>query len=148
MFFFLDRCLHRHAFVFDHGIIGNTPTGDILSVLSSLTWILPYPFSMSRVRYTNAISLSRKENVLSDPEYEIIVFEARADGSSGDIQLLLPPKDDIGVVLGIERWLTRQAESEALGLNAATQIEMVGIYWKPTRRGACRVCGWRSTMWR
>jgi nitrite reductase (NAD(P)H) len=64
---------------------------------------------------------------LSDPEYEIIAFEARADGSSGDIQLLLPPKDDIDAVLGTERWLIRQAESEALGLNAATQIQMVGM---------------------
>jgi len=70
---------------------------------------------------------------LSDPDYQIIAFEARVliadDDESGDvIQLLLPPKDDIDVVLGTERWIIRQAESEALGLNAATQIEMVGLH--------------------
>ena len=67
---------------------------------------------------------------MSDPDYQIIAFEARIlDDESGDmIQLLLPPKDDIDAVLGTERWIIRQAESEALGLNAATQIEMVGIH--------------------
>ena len=66
---------------------------------------------------------------MSDPDYQIITFEARADESSnGDIQLLLPPKDDMDAVLGTERWFIRQAESEALGLNAATQVEMVGIH--------------------
>jgi nitrite reductase (NAD(P)H) len=65
---------------------------------------------------------------LSDPDYQIITFEARIDESNGDIQLLLPPNDDIDAVLGTERWFIRQAESEALGLNAATQIEMVGIH--------------------
>lgn len=64
---------------------------------------------------------------MSDPDYEIIAFEARVLDGSGDIQLLLPPKDDIDAVLGTERWLIRQAESEALGSNAATQVEMVGI---------------------
>ena len=65
---------------------------------------------------------------MSDPDYQIIAFEARVDDESGDIQLLLPPKDDIDAVLGTERWIIRQAESEALGLNAATQIEMVSIH--------------------
>jgi len=69
---------------------------------------------------------------LSDPDYKIIAFEARVvdDGESGggNIQLLLPPKDDIDAILGTERWIIRQAESEALGLNAAGQIEMVGIH--------------------
>jgi len=64
---------------------------------------------------------------LNDPDYEIVTFEARVQDGSSDIQVLLPPKDDINGVLGTERWLIRQAESEALGLNAATQIEMVGI---------------------
>ena len=41
--------------------------------------------------------------------------------------MLLPPKDDIDAILGTERWIIRQAESEALGLNAATQVEMVGL---------------------
>ena len=67
---------------------------------------------------------------MSDPDYQIIAFEARVldDESGGVIQLLLPPKDDIDAVLGTERWIIRQAESEALGLNAATQIEMVSMH--------------------
>lgn len=27
----VDRCPHRQAFVLDHGIIGSTPTGDLVS---------------------------------------------------------------------------------------------------------------------
>ena len=69
---------------------------------------------------------------MSDPDYQIIAFEARVvdeeESGGGDIQLLLPPKDDIDAVLGTERWIIRQAESEALGLDAAAQIEMVGIH--------------------
>ena len=65
----VDRCPHRRAFVLDHGIIGNTPTGDLVSCrLSRQGYItlldnLFFSFSMSRVRYTNATSLSPRENV-------------------------------------------------------------------------------------
>ena len=44
-----------------------------------------------------------------------------------DIQVLLPPIDDIDAVLGTQKWLVRQAESETLGLNEATRMEMVGV---------------------
>lgn len=65
---------------------------------------------------------------LSDPEYDIIAFQAREDPQNeDDIQLLLPPKQDIDAILGTDKWVVRQAESEAIGLNAATQIEFVGI---------------------
>jgi nitrite reductase (NAD(P)H) len=64
---------------------------------------------------------------LTDPEFHILAFEAREDpGGSGDIELLLPPKDDIDAILGTDKWLVRQAQSEALGLNKATQIDIVG----------------------
>ena len=63
---------------------------------------------------------------MSDPDYEILAFEARAN-EVDDIQVLLPPIEDIDAVLGTEKWLVRQAESEALGLNEATQVEMVGV---------------------
>jgi hypothetical protein len=38
---------------------------------------------------------------------------------SGDIQLLLPSQDNLDAILG-------QAQSEALGLNKALQIDIVG----------------------
>lgn len=41
------------------------------------------------------------------------------------IQLLLPPIEDIDQVLATEKWMVRQAESEALGLHAATQAVIV-----------------------
>jgi len=110
-----QMCPHRRAFVLDHGIIGNTPTGDLY---------------VSCPLHKRNFSLTEGK-CLSDPDYQIIAFEARVvddeeiSASGGDIQLLLPPKDDIDAVLGTERWIIRQAESEALGLNAATQIEMV-----------------------
>jgi nitrite reductase (NAD(P)H) len=64
---------------------------------------------------------------LNDSEYQILTFEAREDpDGTGDIQLYLPPKDDVDAVLGTDKWLVRQAQSEALGLNAATQIRIVG----------------------
>jgi len=104
-----QMCPHRRAFVLDHGIIGNTPTGDLY---------------VSCPLHKRNFSLTEGK-CLNDPDYEIVSFEVRV--LDGDIQLLLPPKDDINGVLGTKRWLIRQAESEALGLNAATQIEMVGI---------------------
>jgi nitrite reductase (NAD(P)H) len=87
---------------------------------------------------------------LSDPDYEIIAFEARVDESGANIQLLLPPKEDIDAVLGTERWLIRQAESEALGLNAATQVEMVGLESKSEEHLSCAVggtCGDKRLEW-
>jgi len=126
-----QMCPHRRAFVLDHGIIGNTPTGDLVSHCfhfssrQSLHWITLFFQYVSCPLHKRNFSLTEGK-CLNDPDYEIVTFEARVDGSS-DIQLLLPPKDDINGVLGTERWLIRQAESEALGLNAATQVEMVGI---------------------
>lgn len=65
---------------------------------------------------------------MNDPEYQILTFGARkAPDNSGDIQLFLPPENDIDAVLGTEKWLVRQAQSEALGLNAAAQIDIVGL---------------------
>ncbi|KAF8804920.1 nitrite reductase [Phlegmacium glaucopus] len=133
-----QMCPHRRAFVLDHGIIGNTPTGDLY---------------VSCPLHKRNFSLTQGK-CLTDADYEIIAFEARVDGS-GDIQLLLPPKDDIDAVLGTERWLVRQAESEALGLNAASQVEMVGINGvgnktQEEERLACTVggvCGDKRMEW-
>lgn len=56
-----------------------------------------------------------------------MAFKAREDPSgTSAIQLLLPPENDLDAVLGTEKWLVRQAQSEALGLNAATQVAFVG----------------------
>jgi nitrite reductase (NAD(P)H) len=106
-----------------------------------LSWINNNPFPSQYVScplHKRNFSLTEGK-CLSDPDYQIIAFEARVvnddeegggGGGGGDIQLLLPPKEDIDSVLGTERWIIKQAESEALGLNAATQVEMVGIHGK------------------
>ena len=61
---------------------------------------------------------------MNDAEYQILSFDAREDPQDQDaIQVLLPPENEIDAVLGTEKWLIRQAESEALGLNAATQVD-------------------------
>jgi nitrite reductase (NAD(P)H) len=88
---------------------------------------------------------------LSDPDYEILAFEARAN-EVNDIEVLLPPIDDIDAVLGTEKWLVRQAESEALGLNEATQVEMVGINGHSSaseEQGGCAssACGDKRLEW-
>jgi nitrite reductase (NAD(P)H) len=63
---------------------------------------------------------------LNDSDYHILAFDAReAPDGTGGIQLHLPPVDEIDGVLGTEKWLVRQAYSEALGLNAATQAEII-----------------------
>lgn len=75
---------------------------------------------------------------LNDADYQILTFEARENPDNADeIQLLLPPKDDIDAVLGTEKWLVRQAQSEALGLNAATQVEIVGAQGDMRSAGGC-----------
>ncbi|KAF9446723.1 nitrite reductase [Macrolepiota fuliginosa MF-IS2] len=106
-----QMCPHRRAFVLDHGIIGDTPGGDLY---------VSCPLHKRNFALTNG-------KCLSDPDYNILSFEARQVEPTGEIQLLLPPKEDMDAVLGTERWFIRQAESEALGLNAATQVGMVGI---------------------
>lgn len=56
-----------------------------------------------------------------------MTFECREDPDDPEaLQILLPPVDDLDAQLGTEKWMVRQAESEALGLNAATQIGILG----------------------
>jgi nitrite reductase (NAD(P)H) len=88
---------------------------------------------------------------LNDPQYQILAFEARENpDGSGDIQLCRPPKDDIDAILGTEKWLVRQAQSEALGLNEATQVDIVGPQDKatPELSGTCQSgCGSNKLEW-
>ncbi|KAF9480635.1 nitrite reductase [Pholiota conissans] len=106
-----QMCPHRRAFVLDHGIIGDTPSGDL--------------YVSCPLHKRNFALASGK--CLTDANYEILAFEARLDSDTEEIQVLLPPKEDIDAVLGTEKWLVRQADSEALGLNAATQVQLVGM---------------------
>ncbi|TFK34312.1 NADPH nitrite reductase [Crucibulum laeve] len=106
-----QMCPHRRAFVLDHGIIGDTVNGELY---------------VSCPLHKRNFTLTSGE-CLNDPDYQILSFKAREDPENEkNIQLLLPPQQDIDAVLGTEKWLVRQAESEALGLNAATQIDVVG----------------------
>jgi nitrite reductase (NAD(P)H) len=82
---------------------------------------------------------------LNDPEYQILAFEARED--SGDIQLLLPPRDDLDAILGTEKWMIRQAQSEALGLNKATQIDIVGLQGREEAVACESGCGSNKLEW-
>ncbi|KAJ7637116.1 nitrite reductase [Roridomyces roridus] len=106
-----QMCPHRRAFVLDHGIIGESPQG------------APYvscPIHKRNYTLTGGACLN-------DVDYQILTFEARENpDNSSEIQLRLPPKEDLDAVLATEKWMVRQAESEALGLNAATQVEIVG----------------------
>lgn len=107
-----QMCPHRRAFVLDHGIVGDTPTGELY---------------VSCPLHKRNFSLTCGKG-LSDTEYDILAFQAREDPENeNDIQLFLPPKQDIDAVLGTEKWVVRQAESEALELNGTTEIEFVGI---------------------
>ncbi|KAL9711883.1 hypothetical protein Ac2012v2_004956 [Leucoagaricus gongylophorus] len=100
-----QMCPHRRAFVLDQGIIGDTPGGD--------------PYISCPLHKRNFALTDGK--CLNAADYSIVTFEVRRTESGGEIQLLLPPREDIDAVLGTEKWLHRQAESEALGLNAAMQ---------------------------
>ena len=82
---------------------------------------------------------------LNDANYHILAFEAReASDGSGAIQLHLPPREEIDGILGTEKWLVRQAQSEALGLSAAGQAEIV-----PPSKGIDCVggCGTNKLDW-
>ena len=82
---------------------------------------------------------------MNDPEFQILTFDVReAPDSRGDIQLLLPPEEDLDAVLGTERWLVRQTQSEALGL--ATQIDIVGPGIK-TGESCGSGCGSNGLEW-
>ncbi|KAF5354806.1 hypothetical protein D9756_005269 [Leucocoprinus leucothites] len=134
-----QMCPHRRAFVLDHGIIGDTPSGDLY---------ISCPLHKRNFTLTDGKGLN-------DSDYSILTFEARLNEAGGEIQVLLPPKEDMDAVLGTEKWLIRQAESEALGLNAATQVEMVGInehtHSQDTNSSGCSgvsaACGDKRLEW-
>lgn len=85
---------------------------------------------------------------LNDSDYQILTFEARENpDNTEEIQLLLPPKEDVDAILGTEKWLVRQAQSEALGLNAATQIEIVGAQGDVRSGGTGGGCGSNMLEW-
>ncbi|KAJ7695490.1 NADPH nitrite reductase [Mycena rosella] len=126
-----QMCPHRRAFVLDHGIIGESSKG------------VPYvacPLHKRQYTLTEGVCLN-------DADYQILTFEARENpDNANEIQLLLPPKDDIDAILGTEKWLVRQAQSEALGLNAATQIEIAGAQGD-VRSGGAADCGSNTLEW-
>ncbi|EAU81298.2 nitrite reductase [Coprinopsis cinerea okayama7 len=102
---------YYRAFVLEHGIIGDTAEGSLY---------VSCPLHKRNFALTDG-------ECLNDGEYQIMAFEAREDpDGTGAIQVLLPPADDLDSLIATEKWLVRQAESEALGLNAATQIEILG----------------------
>jgi len=105
-----QMCPHRRAFVLDHGIIGESPKGDLY---------VSCPLHKRNFTLTQG-------TCLNDSHYNILAFEAREtpDGTGG-IQLHLPPVEEIDGIIGTEKWLVRQAQSEALGLSAAAQAEIV-----------------------
>ncbi|KAG6895776.1 hypothetical protein C0992_012651 [Termitomyces sp. T32_za158] len=106
-----QMCPHKRAFVLDHGIIGDTANGNLY---------------VSCPLHKRNFALTGGE-CLNDSDYQILTFDARENPEEKEeIQLLLPPVEDLDSVIGTEKWLVRQAESEAFGLNAATQIEVVG----------------------
>jgi nitrite reductase (NAD(P)H) len=79
-----------------------------------------------------------------------LTFEARENpNGTGDIQLLLPPQGDIDAILGTEKWLVRQAQSEALGLNMATQVDIIGRHGRAkTETADCHGgCGSNKLEW-
>ena len=83
---------------------------------------------------------------LNDADYQIHLFEARENPLGDEIvQVLLPPADDLDAVLGTDKWLIRQAESEALVLDAASQIDFVSPRVGPTSCGA--TCGDSKLEW-
>ncbi|KDR71728.1 hypothetical protein GALMADRAFT_253448 [Galerina marginata CBS 339.88] len=106
-----QMCPHRRAFVLDHGIIGDTPSGDLY---------VSCPLHKRNFALTDG-------KCLTDADYEILAFDVRLVSDTEEIQVLLPPEDDIDAVLGTEKWLVRQADAEALGLNAATTVQLVGM---------------------
>ncbi|KAF7289888.1 NAD(P)H nitrite reductase [Mycena indigotica] len=106
-----QMCPHRRAFVLDHGIIGESADGS------------PY---VSCPLHKRNYTLS-SGNCLNDDDYQIMSFEARENPDDPSrLQILLPPMQELDAILGTEKWLIKQAESEALGLNSATQVQIVG----------------------
>ncbi|KAF7323911.1 NAD(P)H nitrite reductase [Mycena kentingensis (nom. inval.)] len=105
-----QMCPHRRAFVLDRGIVGESGDGELY---------VSCPLHKSN--YTLGSG-----RCITDNEYQILTFDARESADGQHIQLLLPPSAELDGLLGTHKWLITQAESEALGLNAATQVQIVG----------------------
>ncbi|KAJ7594501.1 NADPH nitrite reductase [Mycena floridula] len=102
-----QMCPHRRAFVLAHGIIGESAAGDLY---------------VSCPLHKRNFSL-KEGKCFNDGEYQVLAFEARE--AAGKIEVLLPPVDDLDRVLGTDKWIVRQAQSEAIGLNSAAQVDIV-----------------------
>jgi nitrite reductase (NAD(P)H) len=81
-------------------------------------------------------------------------FEARESPEDPEqVQVLLPPASELDAHLGTDKWLIRQAESEALGLNAATQVSILGPRGEflegsaPSNCGGGDGCGDHKLSW-
>ena len=109
--------------------MGDSASGQLVSDLD-LTVLQP-PSDLRSLQYVSCPLHKRNFTLvdgdcLNDSEYQILTFDAREDPSgTGDVEVLLPPEHDIDAILGTEKWLLRQAQSEALGLNADAKIEIV-----------------------
>ena len=115
----------RRAFVLDHGIVGESAKGDLVS---RHTHENSLPLSAPSEQYVSCPLHKRnftlvQGDCLNDPDFSILTFNAR-EAPDGGIQLQLPPVEELDAVIGTEKWMVRQAQSEVLGLAPASQAEI------------------------
>ncbi|WVQ96928.1 nitrite reductase [NAD(P)H], large subunit [Kwoniella sp. CBS 9459] len=103
-----QMCPHKRAFVLDHGIVGDDKDGNLY---------VSCPLHKRNFRLDNG-------DCTNDEEFKILTFESRAT-EDGNIQVLLPPAEDLDEVIGSSKWMVKKATAEALGRNAATSIDIV-----------------------
>ncbi|KAL7420621.1 hypothetical protein Q5752_004572 [Cryptotrichosporon argae] len=133
-----QMCPHKRAFVLSDGIVGDGADGK--------------PYVSCPLHKRNYKLDVADEGACSDSDFQILTFDVKEHGD--DLLLLLPPAEELDALLGTNKWMVKQATSEALGLNAATAIEIVGptgqrVDEVPGTGGGCADagCGDKKLEW-
>ena len=103
-----QMCPHKHAFVLDHGMVGDDANGNLY---------VSCPLHKKNFSLDNG-------DCFNDVEYKILAFDVKQEGE--DLLIHLPEADELGAILSTAKWMVKAATAEALERNDTTQLEIVG----------------------
>lgn len=98
-----QMCPHKRAFVLDHGIVGDKD-GELY---------VSCPLHKRNFKLDNG-------DCINDSEYSVLAFEVRPEG--GKLLVLLPPEDELDMVIGASKWMVRKDTAKEMGGIAASSL--------------------------
>ncbi|KDQ57287.1 hypothetical protein JAAARDRAFT_194442 [Jaapia argillacea MUCL 33604] len=124
-----QMCPHKRAFVLDHGIVGDDPSGNLY---------ISCPLHKRNFRLTDG-------ECLNDDDYSILAFDVKEE--SHNLFVLLPDSDELDAIIGTSKWMVRRATAEVVDRGGGDGIEIAGMIDsekqqdKPSSGCASQSCG-------